>query len=410
MLRPKTPRPSSSPEAASAWSEELGGAYRTHGGWLVAFLARRFGRDVAEDLAQETFLRLARAPIDWRTPKSVLARTALNAAQDHLRRENAQRRPRLVADGGATEGVTLPDQVENLLHREVVAQLPRNLRDVYCLSRFGGMTYRRRAQPQFVSDVNGGDARTRRKGALLEPLAQTEKCDVEGFCLGFGHARTPLGASRAQNGRRSRRVGPLARAIYLPPPAAPHARRTIITMHARFWRVARRCRPARSNGQRGLGRALRASMPLQDQGHITPLQTASRAPQSAADHPACRLRSGDHRSTAAARPCGHRTGNPARRDRRSASGSHCVKDVRGRPPSRDRRRRSEVLRPAPDGRSAEWPRPACVRVRAFPPFEEAGGALARAADYNGRSCADWTGPADGPCPAQHCATRPACGR
>jgi RNA polymerase sigma factor (sigma-70 family) len=139
--RPKFTKPPPTPARVAAWTDELEAAYRTHGGWLIAFLARRFGREVAEDLAQETFLRLARAPLDWRTPKSVLARTALNAAQDHLRRENAQQRPRLVSDGGVTEGITLPDQVETILHREVVAMLPRNLRDVYCLSRFGGMTY-----------------------------------------------------------------------------------------------------------------------------------------------------------------------------------------------------------------------------------------------------------------------------
>jgi RNA polymerase sigma-70 factor (ECF subfamily) len=138
---PKPFKPPPSAHAAAAWTEELDAAYRTHAGWLVAFLARRFGRQIAEDLAQETFLRLARAPIDWRTPKSVLARAALNVAQDHLRREGAQRRPRLVSDGGVAEAVTLPDQDESALHREVVAKLPRNLRDVYCLSRFGGMTY-----------------------------------------------------------------------------------------------------------------------------------------------------------------------------------------------------------------------------------------------------------------------------
>jgi RNA polymerase sigma-70 factor (ECF subfamily) len=113
-------------------------AYRP---WLVAFLARRFGRETAEDLAQETFLRLARRPEAWRSPKALLARVALNAAQDHLRREQAQKRPRLIHGDAAAEGVALPDQHEALLHREVVAKLPRNLRDVYVLSRFGGLTY-----------------------------------------------------------------------------------------------------------------------------------------------------------------------------------------------------------------------------------------------------------------------------
>jgi RNA polymerase sigma factor (sigma-70 family) len=124
-----------------AWSGELDGAYRSHVRWLVAFLGRRFGREIAEDLAQETFLRLAKTPLQWRNPKSVLARTALNVAQDHLRHESAQRRPRLVSDVGVRDAFSMPDQIETLFHREVVGQLPRNLRDVYCLNRFGGMTY-----------------------------------------------------------------------------------------------------------------------------------------------------------------------------------------------------------------------------------------------------------------------------
>jgi RNA polymerase sigma-70 factor (ECF subfamily) len=134
----------------SEWSAEVAAVYRTHGAWVVAFLARRFGRQVAEDLAQETFLRVARQPIDWRQPKSVLARVALNVALDHLRREAAQRRPKLVSDAGMDAG-TPPDQYEALLHRQVVASLPRNLRDVYCLSRFGGLTYAEIAIHQGVS-------------------------------------------------------------------------------------------------------------------------------------------------------------------------------------------------------------------------------------------------------------------
>ncbi|MFZ5685697.1 MAG: RNA polymerase sigma factor [Pseudomonadota bacterium] len=115
--------------------------YRTYGSWVVAFLARRFGREVAEDLAQETFLRLTQHRLDWHSPKALLARIALNVGQDHIRRQKAQKRPRLVTGEDLPEAVALPDQHEALLHREVVAKLPRNLRDVYVLSRFGGLTY-----------------------------------------------------------------------------------------------------------------------------------------------------------------------------------------------------------------------------------------------------------------------------
>jgi RNA polymerase sigma factor (sigma-70 family) len=139
--KPKPAPTHSASDPHQAWECELDLAYRRHGGWLVSFLGRRFGREAAEDLAQETFLHLSKAPLAWRSPKSVLARTALNAAQDYIRRESAQRRPRLVSDADGREGVAQPDQVETLFHREVVSQLPRNLRDVYCLNRFDGLTY-----------------------------------------------------------------------------------------------------------------------------------------------------------------------------------------------------------------------------------------------------------------------------
>lgn len=137
----RTPQPKDRDRSTPAWPTDIADLYRSHGGWVVAFLARRFGRQIAEDLAQETFVRLARGPAEVRSPRALLARVALSVGLDHLRRESAQRRPRLVSNGEADEGVTLPDQHEALFHREVVASLPRNLRDVYCLSRFAGLSY-----------------------------------------------------------------------------------------------------------------------------------------------------------------------------------------------------------------------------------------------------------------------------
>ena len=145
------PEPTSSAPATPPWSDEVAAVYRSHGGWVVAFLARRFGRQIAEDLAQETFLRLGNRPIDWQRPKAILARAALNVGIDYLRRESAQRRPKLVSERFPSEGVSPPDQHEALFHREVVASLPRNLRDVYCLSRFVGLTYAEIALHQGVS-------------------------------------------------------------------------------------------------------------------------------------------------------------------------------------------------------------------------------------------------------------------
>lgn len=133
-------------------AEPLPALFRAYAPWLTAFLTRRFGREVAEDLSQETFLRLAQSPIDPHNPKALLARIAVRVAQDHLRREAAQKRPRLVVSDDPPEGVALPDQEETLLHRQIVAKLPRNLRDVYVLSRFGGLTYAEIASHLGISD------------------------------------------------------------------------------------------------------------------------------------------------------------------------------------------------------------------------------------------------------------------
>ena len=124
---------------------KLEAAYRTHGRWLVDFLRRRFGQEAAEDLAQETFLRLARSGAGPRSPRALLAVTALNAARDQARRRKA--RPRLIADDGAINRESCPsDQAEALLLKQVVLGLPHNLRVVFHLSRFAGLTYEEIAQ------------------------------------------------------------------------------------------------------------------------------------------------------------------------------------------------------------------------------------------------------------------------
>ncbi len=119
---------------------ELEAAYRTHGRWLVDFLRRRFGHEAAEDLAQETYLRLARSGAGPRNPRALMAITALNAARDQGRRRKA--RPRLVGDENAMARESYPaNQAEALLLKQVVLSLPHNLRVVFLLSRFAGLTY-----------------------------------------------------------------------------------------------------------------------------------------------------------------------------------------------------------------------------------------------------------------------------
>jgi RNA polymerase sigma-70 factor (ECF subfamily) len=117
---------------------EVEDLYRRHGGWLVAFLRRRFGRETAEDLAQEVFVRTVGARTQIRNPRAFLARVAVTAALDQKRRRAA--RPTLVAESARSPGAEA-DQAEALLLKQVILSLPPRLQLVFLLSRFGGLTY-----------------------------------------------------------------------------------------------------------------------------------------------------------------------------------------------------------------------------------------------------------------------------
>jgi RNA polymerase sigma-70 factor (ECF subfamily) len=146
---PRSSNPAT-PELAIEPTAELEAAFRTHGRWLLDFLRKRFGYEAAEDLAQEAYVRIARTRPGLRSPKAVLAITALNAARDQARRRAV--RPRLTSVEQALEQAScLPDQAEALMLKEVVLCLPHNLRAVFLLSRFAGLTYEEIAQQRGVS-------------------------------------------------------------------------------------------------------------------------------------------------------------------------------------------------------------------------------------------------------------------
>lgn len=148
MAEPKPQPALNGPPAARSGRPELDHIFRAHGGWLLDFLRRRFGRQAAEELAQETYLRLAASSTTIRNPKAFLATTAMNAARDQARRGAA--RPQLAPEEShrlATE----PSQAELLLLKQVVSGLPHNLRAVFYLSRFAGLTYEEIAEHCGVS-------------------------------------------------------------------------------------------------------------------------------------------------------------------------------------------------------------------------------------------------------------------
>ncbi len=125
----------------SASSSEIEELYLQYAGWFRARVARRFGADEADDLVQETWLRLLPARVAAiRYPKALLMRVVSNIAADrarsHARREREIAHAAIVAAGGAQ----ISTQVDEVTLREVVLGLPQPLRDVFVMSRFGGLT------------------------------------------------------------------------------------------------------------------------------------------------------------------------------------------------------------------------------------------------------------------------------
>ncbi|KSB91749.1 hypothetical protein AS593_06925 [Caulobacter vibrioides] len=125
----------------------LDGLYRRYARWLAAMVRLRFkavDRQGAEDLVHEVYMRVApvHARGEVRHPKALLLKVASNLARNQLRRN---------ARGGAAiamieeidekaEHAVAPEQEETLLLGELIASLPANLREVFVLSRFAGMT------------------------------------------------------------------------------------------------------------------------------------------------------------------------------------------------------------------------------------------------------------------------------
>lgn len=114
--------------------------FNTHGSWLLGSLRRHYGPDLAEDLLQETYLRLVRQqPVEILKPKAFLLQVARNLFLTGYRQ--TVRRTELdtfsLRTQARSEGAT---QVETIVLKQIILGMPQKLRDVFVLSRFGGMT------------------------------------------------------------------------------------------------------------------------------------------------------------------------------------------------------------------------------------------------------------------------------
>jgi RNA polymerase sigma-70 factor (ECF subfamily) len=129
---------------------------RRHHDGLIKFLRRRLSvADDADDVAQETYIRMMKyeGSREIRSPSAMLFRIAVNVANDHGRSAVARCAARhtdidnvdLISDHPSAEREVLAGQNLDLL-LEVIENLPPKCKQVFLLSRAGGMTYPEIAQ------------------------------------------------------------------------------------------------------------------------------------------------------------------------------------------------------------------------------------------------------------------------
>ena len=111
--------------------------YRQHAGWLASRL-RRLGVSGVEDVVQETYFRIAayQARGEVRHPKSLLLRIATNLVAEEGRRSQRQR----LNAASTSPWSDAPTQAEAVLLKQLILHLPQPERDIFMLSRFGGLT------------------------------------------------------------------------------------------------------------------------------------------------------------------------------------------------------------------------------------------------------------------------------
>lgn len=148
IVDPDTP----SPQGATP---PFADAYMRHRAWLTALLARRFGADEADDIAQDTWLRVRdyRPLQPVRHPRSLLARIAMNLAFNRLRKTAREvavdpSNP-IIANAGAED----PHEEARFFEQMMLA-LPSKLSDVFVLSHVRGLTYRE------IADLRGISVKT----------------------------------------------------------------------------------------------------------------------------------------------------------------------------------------------------------------------------------------------------------
>ena len=192
---------------------ELDRIYAEHHARILRYLTRMVGVQDAEDLAQEVFIRAAKAYDDFRHEAKIetwLYRIATHVAVDRLRGTALRRETMLgeelgeVAEDGREAGSTLEEKTlrraANECIRNVIYGLPENYRTPLILSELEGFTNREIAEILEVSldtvKIRLHRAKDRLKKALLDACQFSRDERNELTCKPLQSGEDPAGANR----------------------------------------------------------------------------------------------------------------------------------------------------------------------------------------------------------------------
>lgn len=133
------------PAAVAASGDSL---FRRYNRWLSSALRKRYGGELADDVAAETFMRVApyAAAGKLRNPKALLLQVARNLVLDRRRTDRVNAATTPFEDGFFARLAAPATQDEALTLKKIVMDLPLELREVFVLKSIEGMTYQEIAE------------------------------------------------------------------------------------------------------------------------------------------------------------------------------------------------------------------------------------------------------------------------
>lgn len=153
--------------------------FERHGRHVRQYLRGLSGSaDVAEDLAQDVFLRVVRGANEYRPQdreRPWLFRIARNAFIDHVRRVGT--RPATAALESADGTARAATQDLRVELRRALAELPENERDAFLLAEIGGLSYAEIAETLGVTIPSVRSSIYRARLALRAALARPRPLD-----------------------------------------------------------------------------------------------------------------------------------------------------------------------------------------------------------------------------------------